>query len=98
MADMPKPRGFQIADYKIVNKNTLTSVFTVIAPSGMRLHGVMLHERADARWISLPGKPYNKADGTTEYTTIIDFVNREVRDRFQAAVLQALDSFLERQR
>jgi hypothetical protein len=87
-------RKIQIAQFKALSKNTLKAVFDVVLPSGMQIHGCMLHESNGVRWIGLPGKPYRDAGGNETYARIIDFVDRATYDRFQRAVMDALGAHL----
>ena len=93
LSDMPREE-FKITDWQPREKNTLRSVFTLETPSGYVIHGCMLHEKGDSRWIGLPAQKYSKADGSVAYTRIIELRSREVSDRFQEAALAAVDQYL----
>jgi hypothetical protein len=84
----------QITGFRPLSKNTLRAVFSVLLPSGLEIHGVMLHEVLGQRWIGWPGKPYTKTSGKQTYVRIIDFHSGEIADRYRDAVLAALDEHL----
>jgi hypothetical protein len=84
-------RKIQIAGFRPLSKNTLKGVFDVLLPSGLQIHGVMLHESNGQRWVGLPGRPYTDASGQQTYARILDFRNREIADKFRDAVLLAVD-------
>ena len=84
----------QISDFRPLSKHTLKGVFTLRLPSGMIIHGCMLHESNGARWIGLPGKPYTDSSGKQTFSKILEFSDRATADRFRDAVLEALDAHL----
>jgi hypothetical protein len=59
----------------------------------MRIHDAMLHERGERRWIGLPAREYKDPAGARQFAKIIDFADDGAKDRFQAAVLVALDDY-----
>lgn len=84
----------RVSQYKPLAKgDSLRGFFDVILPSGMVIHGATLHERGDARWIGLPGRQYEKDDGTKSWARVIDFADRPTYERFQRAALAALDQY-----
>jgi DNA-binding cell septation regulator SpoVG len=90
----PPARRIVISDWRPRERNTLRGFFTVTLPSGMVVHDAMLHERGEVRWIGLPAREYTDPAGKRQFARIIEFVNREVQDKFQATVLEALDEYL----
>ena len=45
---------------------------------GMILRGCTWHQRQDgASWLGLPSRPYSKPDGTSGWSKIVDFVDKE---------------------
>jgi len=64
----------------------------------LTIRGVAIHEKGDARWAQLPAKPQVKdgalvkdpGTGKIQYTPIMDFDGRAVRDAFSAAVINAV--------
>lgn len=97
MSAIPKPTGqpggISIIAWKPYKKNTLCGFLSLSLPSGMIIHDCTLHEKNNSRWIGLPGKPYDKPDGTKAYSPIIEIPNRDTSDRFQAIALAALDQY-----
>ena len=102
MPEMTKPaveisRGkeFLANDWKAFEKNTLKGFVTILLPSGLCIRECSVHEKNGNRWIGLPGKPWNRKDGTTTYIPIIDFANDGARVRFQNLALAAINNLLE---
>lgn len=87
-------REFIVSNWKAYEKNTLRGFLSLTLPSGLVIHNCTYHEKADARWIGLPARQYSKDDGTTSYTPLIEFNTKDIRQRFQAAALRAVDAFL----
>jgi hypothetical protein len=72
-------------------KNTLRGFFDLTLPWGLIIRGLTLHVRNDSRWVGMPGVKYSKADGTTGYTPVLEFVDRAAADEFRDVALAALD-------
>ena len=82
--------GFRISDWKAIDNNTLKGVFTLHLPSGMQIHGAMLHQKNGTRWIGLPAREY-QLTGERKFARIIEFDSKETHERFQAAALDAVE-------
>lgn len=80
-------RNFQIVDWKPVERNTLLGFFSVLTPSGLIIKDLTLHHRGEERWVSFPGKPFKKADGSDGYVTLVDFETKDLRQKFRALAL-----------
>ncbi len=92
----------EIENFKPYRANTLVGFCTVVVTKmHMRIHDVSIHEKDGKRWVSLPARPMlDKAgvalkddSGKTKYAPVIEFTDRETRDRFSNAVLAALIEF-----
>jgi hypothetical protein len=90
----PPARRIVISDWRPREKNTLRGFFVVTLPSGLVIRDVMLHVREDKRWISLPAREYTDPVGQRQFARIIEFVDRDIKDRFDEQVLAALDEHL----
>ena len=82
--------------------NTLFGFCTiVVVKMHMRIHGVTVHESHGKRWASLPSKPMlDKAGnvlrderGKVRYSPVLEFTDKETRDRFSTVVIDALLEF-----
>jgi hypothetical protein len=93
----------RVVAFHPLTRNTLRGFMTVrIAELALTIRDVAVHEHANgSRWAQLPAKPQidragtarRNADGKIEYTAILEFENRAVRDAFSAAVVRALLEF-----
>jgi hypothetical protein len=97
---MPKSAGalgdkITITNWQPRIRNTMRGFFSATLPSGMILHRLMLHERGESRWVGLPGREWVNERGGKEFANLIEFRDRATGDRFRAALLQALDRYLE---
>ena len=86
--------GFMVKEWRPYVKNTLQGFLSLELPSGLVLHGFTLHQKNGSRWVSPPAKEFTKADGTKSWVPQIDFVSKEVREKFQAEALRAVDRHL----
>lgn len=88
--------AIEISGWKEYEKNTLRGFFTVTLTSGLIIHRCMLHQKESKRWVSLPAQEYKDPYGAKQYANILEFTDRETSDRFQNAVLTALDEFFQK--
>ena len=87
-----------IEEFVPVTKNTLRGFARVRLPSGLVLHDVAIHQRDGTAWASPASKPMLNRDGhqmkdqngKLMWLPIISFTSREVRDRLNTAILDAL--------
>jgi len=78
--------------FKPFAKNTLCGFADLELPAmGLKIIGATLHQKADSRWVGLPGRPYQDG-GEQKWAAILDFTSKAARDAFQIAALAALDA------
>jgi hypothetical protein len=90
--------GVVIEEFVVVTKATLRGFARVRLPSGLVLHDVAIHQRDGTAWASPASKPVLNRDGQQMkdqngkllWSPIISFTSREVRDRLNTAILDAL--------
>ena len=88
------------SDFRPLQRNTLVGFAVVeIAEMQLTIRDVAIHQKGEARWAQLPAKPQITKDGSVlkdpatgkvQYTTLMDFTSRAVRDAFSAAVIGAV--------
>ncbi len=84
----------QITKFKKYQKNTLQGFFTLrMSNIGLEIRDCTLHEKGGKRWVGLPAKPYQDADGTQNWSRIIDFFDKTKGEQFETATLKALDKY-----
>lgn len=66
---MSQEPEFTVTDWRPLRKGTsLRGFVTLTLPSGMIVHDVTYHQRDDgARWVGLPARQYQNADGSTTW-------------------------------
>jgi DNA-binding cell septation regulator SpoVG len=89
--------GFIIENFKAMNSGALRGFLSVTTPAGMKLHRCSLYEKDGNRWVAGPSRQY-EVGGQKKYEPLVEFVDRETRDKFSRAVIVALDAYLEDQR
>jgi hypothetical protein len=84
-------------DFRPLRKNTLVGFATIhVAELRLTIRDVAIHEKGTSRWAQLPAKPMLKdgspvfKDGKAQYSTILEFDTREVRDAFSHAAIVAI--------
>jgi DNA-binding cell septation regulator SpoVG len=89
---MPTPRAARAvaSNWKSYTKGTLRGFFTLELSSGLVIHNLSLHVKADSRWVGMPATKYTKDDGTVSYTPILEFTSRGAADRFRDLAIEAL--------
>jgi hypothetical protein len=88
----------QILEFRPLRKRSLVGFAKVEQPPGMIITDVVILTGDRGPWASPPSKPMLGADGVVlksdngkiRYTPIIEFTSREVRNRWSAAVIEAL--------
>jgi len=81
---------FVVSNWKEFEKGALRGFLDIELPSGMILRGCSLVQKDGRRWIGTPSKPV----GEGKYQQVVEFVSKEVRDKFSAAALESLDNYL----
>ena len=88
-AASPTPKPVATAtNFRRFEKNTPKALFDLNLPSGLNLCGYSLHYR-ERWWVGFPGRPYKDQDGNETWAKVIDFVDKDSRDRFQTMALAA---------
>jgi hypothetical protein len=85
--------GFVVREFKPYSKNSLVGFLVLELPSGLVNRDVMLHEKADARWVSMPAKQYER-DGERTWAPLVEFSSKEAREEFQASALATFDAYM----
>jgi hypothetical protein len=89
---------FIVREWRPLRKNSLVGFAKVELPSGMILADVTVLAGANGPWASPPSKPMIGSDGVVmkdasgkvRYSPIIEFTSKEIRNRFSAAVIEAV--------
>jgi hypothetical protein len=85
-----------------LTRNTLRGFAEIsIAELRLKIRDVAIHQKGEARWAQLPAKPQVKdgvlvkdpGTGKIQYTPIMQFDSRAVRDAFSRVVIDALLEF-----
>jgi hypothetical protein len=82
-------------------KNTLLGFASIrIAELDLTIYDVAVHAKNDSAWAQLPSKPWVRDgavvtddNGKTQYSVILEFGRKEVRDAFSRAVIDAVVRF-----
>lgn len=81
-------------------RNTLRGFAAIRLGAGLKINDVAIHRHENGKcWASMPSKPVILANGTAKkgdngkaiYTPILEWVSKDMRDRFSDSVLTALE-------
>ena len=86
------------SEFRPFHRNTLRGFAEIeIAELQLTIKDVAVHAKDGARWAQLPAKPQVRdgalvkdASGKVQYSPVMDFATRAVRDAFSAAVIRAV--------
>jgi len=90
--------GFRIIDWRPLTKNSLRGFAKIEMPSGMLIAEIAILTGDRGPWASPPSKPMIGRDGAPmldskgkpRYSQFIEFASKELRDKWSAAVIEAL--------
>jgi hypothetical protein len=89
----------RIIEWRPLRRNSLLGFAKIELPSGMIIADVTILTGARGPWASPPAKPLIDRDGAVmkdattgkvRYAPIIEFTSKEIRDRWSAAVIEAM--------
>ena len=83
----------EIDDWKPLIKGALRGFFSVTLPSGLILRQCAVFEKDGRRFVNGPSQSFTNG-GKTTYKPLVEFVDKPTRDKFNTAVLAALDEHL----
>ena len=84
----------EITEFRKFEKNTLKGFLTArLTTVGLEIRDIAVHERDGQKWIQLPAKPFEKADGGKGWNYIVSFYEKKNYHQFQEMALKALDVY-----
>lgn len=84
---------FTVKSWRPHAKNTLLGFVSLITPSGLVINDCCLHQKNGSRWFAMPAKSYDK-NGTVTWVPMVEFADKEVKERFQSEALLAINDYL----
>jgi hypothetical protein len=93
--DSDELRRMVLREWRPARKNTLIGFCSIELPSGLQIDDIAVHLRNGRAWVSFPARPLLDADGQQvvrdgrpQYVSTIRWRNRDLADRFSAAVVE----------
>jgi len=84
----------EIQNFKQINKGCLLAKFDIMVPQwNMTIKDCALFEKGGKKWITLPSKQYEGADGQKKHFELVRFP-KEVKERFQNKCIEKLKPML----
>src|ERR1039457_1943691 len=102
MATKTKPAGASgghrtvtVSNWKPLNHGSLRGFLTLTLPSGLIIHNCHLLGTAGKRWVGLPARRFQLADGSIKYEPLLEFTSRRALRNFRETALRAVQVYLE---
>ena len=95
--------AIEVLEWRAVPRNTLLGFAKIRVPEWrMTFDGVAVHEKDGRRWAQLPSRPVldgdrelvKESDGKIKYAPVMEFDDREISNRFSAAVCKAVEHYI----
>jgi hypothetical protein len=84
----------EVHNWREHRRNTLLGFATLrLTGVGIEIRDCPVHQKNGDRWLQMPSRPYEDAQGNQKYSYIIHFYNKEIWKKFQTSALAALDSY-----
>lgn len=75
--------------------NILASCDVHIIPWKLTLHDILIFEKGDSRWITMPSKQVSGQNGEILYKELITFDNNASKKRFRDQIMEYVKAYLE---
>lgn len=84
----------EISKYTPINKGAILGKFDIVVPKwgGFYIREILLMQKGQARWISLPSKQY-ESEGEKKFYSLNGFQEDKILKSFQEQVMKALDGY-----
>lgn len=90
--------GIVASNFRWVRKNTLQASVDLTVPAWrIKFRGCLWHQKGDRQWIAFGAREYFDQAGARQFADLIQFTDRDVHDRFQAAALTAVHAIATQQ-
>jgi hypothetical protein len=94
----PAPRRLKLFEWRPLQKGTLPGFATVELPIGLTIKECPVFVSGDREWVNLPAKPQidregnqrTDINGKAQYVSILEWRDRDLRDRFSEAVISGI--------
>jgi hypothetical protein len=90
----------KIQNYKEIRKGSILASFNLSLPkmSDLTIYGVTLFDSNGKRWVSMPSRAYDDPEsGKKKYLAYIKFPDKDLNDRFNKLVLEAVEEHIRTQ-
>ena len=85
----------EVTNIQAINKGTVLCKCDVrVIPWKMTMHDVLVFEKGQDRYCSLPTEKFETREGEVKYKKKISFDTDEITRRFQSQVMKAIDEYL----
>ncbi|RPI86035.1 MAG: hypothetical protein EHM34_00545 [Nitrosopumilales archaeon] len=87
----------EILKFELINKNALIAKFNIkmLKWGGLVIRECTYFESGDKKWINLPSRQY-EVEGKKKFFPFIAYEDREINDKFQKTILNAVSEYMEK--
>lgn len=90
-----KKKMIEVLDIEPINKGTMLAKCSVrIIPWKMTLVDVIIFEKGQNRWITMPCKSYMNDAGEKKFIELVKFDTDAIKNRFREQVMEEINAFL----
>lgn len=84
-----------IKEFRKHDKNTLKAFVDIeLLDLCLVIRGCMVHQKDGSSWIGFPSRSYEE-DGTTKWANILEFSDKDKKEDFRLAAVDAVKRFME---
>lgn len=84
----------EVIKYRPIDKGFLKGFISIYIPKwDFEIHSLQLFEKSGRRWLSFPSRSYED-QGETKYFPFMRFKSKEITEKFNQKVLEALSKYL----
>lgn len=87
-------RTITVSDWKPLKNGSLRGFLKLTLPSGLVIHDCQLLETGGRRWVGLPARRFQLADGSIRYKPLLEFASKCALSNFRETALRAVDAYL----
>jgi DNA-binding cell septation regulator SpoVG len=93
LAQKPAP-AMEVTAWRELHRGAMRGFISLQLASGLILHDCTLFEKdTGERWVGMPARSYQTADGKTQYSPTVEFSSQFVATRFKKEAMAAVERY-----
>ena len=88
----------EIMKFELINKGPLVARFTckMLKWGCLNIRECTLFDTGTKRWVNLPSRQYDDAEGKKKYYPYLAYEERNLDDKFKEMIIKAVDEYIAR--